>query len=77
MPDGASYQDPIEYAPISTAIDALVGVCGGVRDDDHPDIALYVRVPNTTDGRQTTPSPPPWPPTFLRAAPSRLPIFRI
>ena len=46
-PDGASYQDPIEYAPIATAIDALIRVCGGVRDDDHPDIALYVRVPGT------------------------------
>jgi Protein of unknown function (DUF4127) len=48
MPNGASFQDPIEYAPISTAIDALVSLCGGVRDDDRPDIALYVRVPNTT-----------------------------
>jgi hypothetical protein len=49
MPSGASYQDPIEYAPISTAIDALVGLSGGAADDDHPDIALYVRVPNTTE----------------------------
>ncbi|MBV8345428.1 MAG: DUF4127 family protein [Candidatus Eremiobacteraeota bacterium] len=47
-PGGASYQDPIEYAPISTAIDALVGVCGGVRDDDRAEIVLYVRVPGTT-----------------------------
>ncbi len=47
-PDGALYQDPIEYAPISTAIDALIRVCGGVRDDAAPDIVLYVRVPNTT-----------------------------
>jgi hypothetical protein len=47
-PDGAEYQDPIEYAPIATAIDALVGVCGGVRDDRSPEIALYVRVPGTT-----------------------------
>ncbi len=47
-PSGASYQDKIEYAPISTAIDALVGVCGGVRDDAAPDIVLYVRVPGTT-----------------------------
>jgi hypothetical protein len=47
-PEGAFYQDPIEYAPISTAIDALVRVCGGVRDDVRPEIALYVRVPNTT-----------------------------
>lgn len=48
MPNGASFQDPIEYAPISTAIDALISLCGAVRDDQHPDIALYVRVPNTT-----------------------------
>jgi hypothetical protein len=48
MPSGATFQDPIEYAPISTAIDALISLCGGVRDDEHPDIALYVRVPNTT-----------------------------
>ncbi len=46
--DGAAYQDPIEYAPISTAIDALIGVCGGARDDQRPDIVLYVRVPGTT-----------------------------
>ncbi|MBV8356127.1 MAG: DUF4127 family protein, partial [Candidatus Eremiobacteraeota bacterium] len=45
--DGAAYQDPIEYAPVATAIDALIGVCGGVRDDAHPDISLYVRVPDT------------------------------
>lgn len=47
LPAGAAYQDPIEYAPISTAIDALIGVCGGIRDDAHPDISLYVRVPGT------------------------------
>ncbi len=47
-PDGARYQDPIEYAPISTAINALIRVCGGVRDDAQPDIALYVRVPDTS-----------------------------
>ncbi|HYL28259.1 MAG TPA: DUF4127 family protein [Candidatus Nitrosotalea sp.] len=47
-PEGALYQDPIEYAPISTAIDALLGVCGAVRDDANPEIALYVRVPKST-----------------------------
>lgn len=46
-PGGALYQDPIEYAPISAAIDALIGVCGGVRDDSRGEIALYVRVPGT------------------------------
>jgi len=47
-PAGALYQDPIEYAPISAAIDALIGVCGGVRDDSASEIVLYVRVPGTT-----------------------------
>jgi hypothetical protein len=47
-PEGAQFQDPIEYAPISTAIDALIRVCGGVRDDQSPEIVLYVRVPGTT-----------------------------
>ncbi len=46
-PEGATYQDPIEYAPIATAIDALIGVCGGVLTGDATaaDIVLYVRVP--------------------------------
>jgi hypothetical protein len=47
-PEGSLYHDPIEYAPISTAIDALIGVCGGLRDDLNPEIVLYVRVPETT-----------------------------
>jgi hypothetical protein len=47
-PEGALYQDPIEYAPISTAIGTLIRVCGGVSDDANPNIVLYVRVPNTT-----------------------------
>jgi hypothetical protein len=47
-PDGALYQDPIEYAPISTAIDALIRVCGGIRDDENPEIVLYVRLPETS-----------------------------
>ncbi len=50
-PDGDLYQDPIEYAPVSTAIDALIRVCGGVRDDARPDISLYVRVPNSTSAQ--------------------------
>lgn len=47
-PSGALFQDPLEFAPISNAIDGLVGLCGGVRDDARPDIELYVRVPGTT-----------------------------
>jgi hypothetical protein len=47
-PGGASYQDSLEYAPISVAIESLIRLCGGVHDDDRPDIVLYVRVPNGT-----------------------------
>lgn len=47
MPDGGSYNDPLEFAPIEVAIDSLIRLCGGVRDDAAPDITLYVRVPKT------------------------------
>ncbi|MBV8491305.1 MAG: DUF4127 family protein, partial [Candidatus Eremiobacteraeota bacterium] len=47
-PSGALTQDPLEFAPISVAIDGLIGLCGGVRDDGRPDLALFVRVPKTT-----------------------------
>jgi hypothetical protein len=47
LPDGASVQDPLEFAPISAAIDSLIRLCGGVRDDAHPEIVLAVRVPGT------------------------------
>jgi hypothetical protein len=46
-PDGASYQDPLEFAPIGVTIQSLIALCGGVRDDDRPDFTLYVRVPST------------------------------
>ena len=45
---GASYQDQIEYAPISTAIDALIGVCGGMRDDRRPTSSSTCAFPGTT-----------------------------
>jgi Protein of unknown function (DUF4127) len=50
MPDGAAVQDPLEFGPISTAIDSLIRLCGGVRvgDDAGGDIVLAVRVPRTT-----------------------------
>ena len=50
MPDGAAVQDPLEFAPIATAIDSLIDLCGGVRvrDEDQPDLVLAVRVPHTT-----------------------------
>ena len=47
MPDGANAADPLEYAPIQTAIGGLIRLCGAVQDDVSPDIVLYVRVPNT------------------------------
>ncbi len=47
MPGGASANDPLEYAPIETAINGLIRLCGAVRDDAAPEIVLYVRVPNT------------------------------
>ncbi len=46
-PQGASYQDPLEYTPIGMTIDRLITLCGGANDDTRPDIALYVRVPDT------------------------------
>lgn len=46
-PNGAGVQDPLEYAPISTTISSLIALCGGVRDDNRPDITLFVRVPDT------------------------------
>ncbi len=47
MPGGAGLNDPLEFAPIETAIDGLIRLCGAVRDDAQPDITLFVRVPNT------------------------------
>jgi hypothetical protein len=47
MPDGAALSDPLEFAPIETAINGLIRLCGASRDDSQPDIILFVRVPNT------------------------------
>ncbi len=47
MPGGAALSDPLEFAPIETAINGLIGLCGAVRDDARPDITLFVRVPDT------------------------------
>jgi Protein of unknown function (DUF4127) len=48
-PDGASYQDPLEFAPIGVTVERLIALAGGVLDDDHPDLTLYIRVPKTGD----------------------------
>jgi Protein of unknown function (DUF4127) len=45
---GGQTQDPLEYAPIDVTINALVRLAGGLRDDEHPDLTLFVRVPHTT-----------------------------
>ncbi len=50
-PDGGTYQDPIEFAPIADAVDALIRRCGGRRVETNPEIVLAVRVPDT-DGAQ-------------------------
>lgn len=49
-PDGAAFSDPLEYAPISTAIANLIRLCGGtsVPIDANPQVVLEVRVPYTT-----------------------------
>lgn len=46
-PQGALYQDPLEYTAIGSTIDRLIALCGAARDDAVPDISLYVRVPGT------------------------------
>jgi hypothetical protein len=47
-PEGASYQDPLEFTPIGTTIERIVALCGAVRDETNPQIVLYVRVPGTS-----------------------------
>ncbi|PZR59446.1 MAG: hypothetical protein DLM50_01595 [Candidatus Meridianibacter frigidus] len=47
-PDGASTNDPLEFAPVSVAISSLIDLCGAVTNDVNPDIILYVRVPKSS-----------------------------
>jgi hypothetical protein len=47
-PDGQSYDDPLEYAPIDVAIGSLIALSGGQRVDENADVTLYVRVPGTS-----------------------------
>jgi hypothetical protein len=44
--DGATFNDPLEFAPIGTTIPDIIRACGGV-PDQRGEIALYVRVPGT------------------------------
>jgi len=46
-PNGAAYNDPLEFVPIGQTIDSLIAICGGVRDELSPDLTLYVRVPQS------------------------------
>ena len=50
-PDGATVNDPLEFAPIATTIADLVRSCGAVQvtDREDADIDLFVRVPGTSD----------------------------
>jgi hypothetical protein len=50
-PGGEGYQDPLEFANAGTTIDRLIALCGGVRDDAHPDLVLAVRLPHTDAAR--------------------------
>jgi hypothetical protein len=50
-PNGANAHDPLEYAPVSDAIDGLIHQVGGVVVDSDPEIVLYVRVPWTTQAQ--------------------------
>ena len=54
MPAGANINDPLEYAPIATAIDGLIRLCGAVHDDTAPDVDLFVRVPKTDAAHDDT-----------------------
>jgi hypothetical protein len=49
-PQGAAYQDPLEFAPTGITIDRLIALCGAVRDDASPDVELYVHLPATGAG---------------------------
>jgi hypothetical protein len=46
--DGGAVIDRLEYVPIDTTIGQIVAACGARRVDDAPDIALYVRVADTS-----------------------------
>ena len=54
--DGASVNDPLEFAPIATTIGEIIRSCGAVRvnEGDRSDIELYVRVPGTSPVDETT-----------------------
>ena len=48
-PNGAGFNDPLEFVPVDQTIDSLISLCGGSRDDTNPEIVLYVRIPDGLD----------------------------
>ncbi len=49
QPGGGSRNDPLEFAPIDTTVDALIRTCGAERTSSAAaDIELFVRVPATS-----------------------------
>ena len=46
-PDGAEYNDRLEFVPIGTTIGDIVAACGARRVASDADVALFVRVPGT------------------------------
>ncbi|GAC1441090.1 MAG: DUF4127 family protein [Vulcanimicrobiaceae bacterium] len=53
-PDGGAVNDELEYVPIETTIDQIVRACGATRVARGADIALYVRVAQTTAADEAT-----------------------
>jgi hypothetical protein len=51
--DGATVNDPLEFAPIATTIADIIDACGGV-SDDRGELTLYVRVPQTSAADEAT-----------------------
>lgn len=45
-PEGAQYQDPLEFTAIGPTIQDLIALCGGTMDEANPQIVLYVHLPN-------------------------------
>ncbi len=52
-PDGASFQDPLEFAPIGPTIASLINVCGGREVRQRADITLFVRLPHAGKARDS------------------------
>ncbi len=72
-PDGASVNDPLEFAPIAVTIGDLVRTCGAApaRDGEDADIDLFVRVPNTGDDDEEVFVNKVWQDAASRHGPSR------